>query len=183
MAQDQQRGEGTFEASISALKKLNALGYGKENSGLKLNLVYNPTGAFLPASQCCLEKDYKQKLSDEFGIVFTKLFTITNMPINRFLDYLIVSGNYQGYMEKLVSQFNPAAAQGVMCKNTISVGWDGTLYDCDFNQMLNLPVNHGIPNHIKAFDAYLLNHRKIVTGQHCYGCTAGAGSSCCGTTT
>lgn len=180
---DQQRGEGTFAASISALKKLNALGYGKENSDLKLNLVFNPNGPVLPSSQCCIEKEFRQKLSDEFGIVFTKLFTITNMPINRFLDYLITSGNYQSYMEKLVSKFNPVAAQSVMCRNTISVGWDGTLYDCDFNQMLDLTVDHGAPNNIMSFDTYLLNNRKIVTGQHCYGCTAGAGSSCCGATT
>ncbi|NTV45759.1 MAG: radical SAM/Cys-rich domain protein [Chlorobiales bacterium] len=180
---DAQRGEGTFEASIAAIHKLNALGYGKENTDLKLNLVHNSIGASLPKNQCCLEKEYKEKLLKEFGIVFNSLYTITNMPINRFLDYLIISGNYGSYMETLVSHFNPLAAQSVMCKNTISIGWDGTLYDCDFNQMLDLPVNNGVPNHVKAFDADLLNRRKIVTGQHCYGCTAGAGSSCGGATT
>lgn len=177
---DRQRGEGVFEKSIKAIKILNELGYGEENSGLKFNIVYNPVGAFLPPKQESLERDYKRELWNKFGIVFNNLYTITNMPISRFLDYLIESGNYNGYMERLINAFNPAAAINVMCRNTISVGWDGTLYDCDFNQMLELPVDHGAPKHLKDFSVELLEGRKIVTGQHCYGCTAGAGSSCGG---
>lgn len=177
---DAQRGDGVFERSMKALKMLNDAGFGKEDSGLTLNLVYNPTGAFLPAAQESLEKEFKQKLEKNFGVVFNNLFTITNMPISRFLDYLVTTGNYEGYMEKLAEAFNPAAARGVMCRNTLSVGWDGHLYDCDFNQMLELKVNHGAPNHIKNFDLSKLNKREIVLNQHCYGCTAGAGSSCGG---
>ena len=179
---NKQRGEGVFEKSISAIKKLNALGYGKENSGLIFNLVYNPVGAFLPASQEQLEKDYKRELWNNHKIIFNNLFTITNMPISRFLDYLLQSGNYESYMQKLIDSFNPVAASNVMCKFTLSVGWDGQLYDCDFNQMLELNTDHGSPKHIKDFDFSLLEKRRIVTGQHCYGCTAGAGSSCGGTT-
>ncbi|KER10850.1 MAG: Fe-S oxidoreductase [[Candidatus Thermochlorobacteriaceae] bacterium GBChlB] len=180
---DKQRGEGVFERSIEAMLRLNQLGYGVEGSGLMFNLVYNPVGAFLPPNQASLEADYKRELGKKFGIKFNRLYTITNMPISRFLEYLLVSGNYESYMEKLVSLFNPAAARNVMCRTTISVGWDGTLYDCDFNQMLELTTGAGLPTHIKAFDATLLSKRKIVTGQHCYGCTAGAGSSCGGVTT
>ncbi len=179
---NKQRGEGVFEKSISAIKKLNALGYGKENSGLIFNLVYNPVGAFLPASQEQLEKDYKRELWNNHQVVFNNLFTITNMPISRFLDYLIQSGNFESYMQKLIDSFNPVAASNVMCKFTISVGWDGQMYDCDFNQMLELNTDHGSPKHIKDFDYSLLEKRRIVTGQHCYGCTAGAGSSCGGAT-
>ncbi len=179
---DKQRGEDVFSRSIEAIKRLNALGYGKEESGLIFNLVYNPVGAFLPPNQSSLEKDYKRELSKHHGVVFNRLYTITNMPISRFLDYLLVSGNYEAYMTKLVSLFNPAAAKGVMCRNTISIGWDGYLYDCDFNQMLDLKVGYGAPIHIKDFDVEKLNTRRIVTRQHCYGCTAGAGSSCGGTT-
>jgi len=177
---DRQRGEGVFNASITALKKLNDVGYGHENSGLVLDLVYNPTGAFLPAKQESLEKDYKKELYEKYGIVFNNLYTITNMPINRFLEYLIDSGNYEYYMEKLITAFNPATIKNVMCTNTISVGWDGVLYDCDFNQMLNMTVNHSAPKHIKNFDIKKLDNREIVIGQHCFGCTAGAGSSCGG---
>jgi radical SAM/Cys-rich protein len=177
---DKQRGEGVFAKSMSAMKKLNDLGYGKDDSGLIFNLVYNPVGAFLPPSQTSLEKDYKRELQNKFGVFFNNLFTITNMPISRFLDYLIQTGNYEAYMQKLVDSFNPAAAANVMCKNTLSVSWDGQLYDCDFNQMLELNVNHGAPTHLKDFDAEKLKSRRIITGQHCYGCTAGAGSSCGG---
>ncbi len=179
---DKQRGEDVFSRSIEAIKRLNALGYGKEESGLIFNLVYNPVGAFLPPNQSSLEKDYKRELLKHHGVVFNRLYTITNMPISRFLDYLLVSGNYESYMTKLVSLFNPAAAKGVMCRNTLSIGWDGYLYDCDFNQMLDLKVGYGAPIHIKDFDVAKLSTRKIVTRQHCYGCTAGAGSSCGGAT-
>lgn len=179
---DKQRGNGVFEKSISAIKKLTVLGYGKENSGLILNLVYNPVGAFLPASQEQLEKDYKRELWNNHQVVFNNLYTITNMPISRFLDYLIQSGNYDSYMQRLVDSFNPAAAANVMCRFTISVGWDGQLYDCDFNQMLDLNMDHGAPKHIRDFNFSLIEKRRIVTGQHCYGCTAGAGSSCGGAT-
>jgi radical SAM/Cys-rich protein len=177
---DRQRGEGVFKTSINALRKLNKVGYGKEGTGLMLNLVYNPTGAFLPACQESLERDYKKGLSEKFGVVFNNLYTITNMPISRFLEYLIESGNYDYYMEKLINAFNPAAAKKVMCTNTISIGWDGALYDCDFNQMLEMRVNHTAPNHISNFDIRKLDDREIVIGKHCYGCTAGAGSSCGG---
>jgi radical SAM/Cys-rich protein len=176
---DRQRGDGVFKKSIEALQKLNQLGYGREGSELELNLVYNPSGPSLPPPQEKLEADYKRILSEEFGIVFNRLFTITNMPISRFLDHLLRAGKYGTYMEKLIHAFNPAAAAGVMCRNTISVGWDGRLYDCDFNQMLDLEVSHD-QTHIKNFDAESLNERDIIIGQHCYGCTAGAGSSCQG---
>ncbi len=179
---DRQRGDGVFEKSISAMKILNELGYGKENSDLIFNLVYNPIGAFLPPKQESLEKDYKRELWNKFGLVFNNLYTITNLPISRFLDYLIESGNYESYMNKLISAFNPAAALNVMCRNTISIGWDGQLYDCDFNQMLELPLTNGSPKHIRDFDSFSLSKREIITGQHCFGCTAGSGSSCGGTT-
>ncbi len=176
---DRQRGEGVFESSINALKMLNGVGYGKEDSGLILNLVYNPAGAFLPASQSSLEKEYKQALWNKFNIGFNNLYVITNMPINRYLDYLLTSGNYEKYMQKLADAYNPAAAMNVMCRNTISVGWDGYLYDCDFNQMLELKVSNK-KKHITQFSLDELNQREIVIGQHCYGCTAGSGSSCGG---
>ena len=177
---DAQRGDGVFNDSIKALQMLNEVGYGIENSGLILNLVYNPSGAFLPPPQAGLESDFKRELKQRFNIRFNELFAITNLPVSRFLDYLIVSGNYDEYMEKLVSSFNPLAAQNVMCRSMISIGWDGFLYDCDFNQMLDLKINHDLPDHIKNFNADLLNQREIIINQHCYGCTAGAGSSCGG---
>jgi radical SAM/Cys-rich protein len=177
---DAQRGEGVFEKSIAALRKLNALGYGRNGAGLLLNLIYNPVGAFLPPKQEGIEQQFKRELEQKHGVVFNRLYTITNMPISRFLDFLIASGNYEGYMERLVNAFNPAAAAGVMCRYTISVGWDGELYDCDFNQMLDLRTGFGGPQHIRDFDAAKLNARRIVTGNHCYGCTAGAGSTCGG---
>lgn len=178
---DRQRGKGVFEDSIRALRMLNAVGYGQPDTGLLLNLVYNPAGAFLPSSQEGLKRQFKRVLLDEFGILFNDLYTITNLPISRYLDYLISSGNYDGYMEKLVNAFNPVAAAGVMCRNTISVGWDGFLYDCDFNQMLDLKVASPV-QHLRDFDLGLLNLRSVVVNQHCYGCTAGAGSSCGGAT-
>lgn len=176
---DRQRGNGVFEDSIKALQMLNAVGYGKNETGLILNLVYNPAGAFLPPSQQSLEREYKQALMERYGIEFNSLFAITNLPISRFLDYLLQSGNYESYMEKLVNAYNPVAAANLMCRNTISIGWDGYLYDCDFNQMLELKVNCS-SRHISEFNIMELNEREIVAGQHCYGCTAGAGSSCGG---
>lgn len=176
---DRQRGEGVFDKSIQALKRLNEVGYGREGSGLELDLVYNPAGAFLPAPQVQLEADFKRQLKAAYGIEFNRLYTITNMPISRYLEYLEASGNLEDYLEKLVQSFNPSAAAGVMCRNTISVGWDGTLYDCDFNQQLDLPVA-GSRRHLKDFDSEALSGRDIVIDQHCYGCTAGSGSSCGG---
>jgi radical SAM/Cys-rich protein len=181
MKTDAQRGDGVFEKSIKALQLLNEQGYGTQNSDLVLNLVYNPSGAFLPGSQQELENEFKKKLLEKFGIQFNSLFVITNIPISRFLEYLIRSGNYDAYMEKLVQNFNPAAALGVMCRNTISVGWDGFLYDCDFNQMLELKVDSTL-QHISEWNQDLLTNREIVVKNHCFGCTAGAGSSCGGVT-
>lgn len=180
---DAQRGEGTYDKSMKVLKILNNIGYGKEGTGLQLNLVYNPVGAFLPGDQESLKQQYKERLWKDHGVVFNDLFTITNLPISRYLNFLVTSGNLDEYMEKLVTSFNPAAAEGVMCRNTISIGWDGKLYDCDFNQMLKMKTEKGSPQHIKEWNLKALNNRKIVTNQHCYGCTAGAGSSCGGATT
>ena len=180
---DAQRGDGVFDKSIAAIRILNRLGYGQDGSGLALNLVYNPAGAFLPPKQEPTEALFKRELSTRFGIMFKRLYTITNMPISRFLEFLIESGNYAGYMDRLADAFNPAAAAGVMCRTTLSVGWDGRLYDCDFNQMLDLPVDHGAPSHIRHFDPAQLHRRRIVTSNHCYGCTAGSGSSCSGAVT
>jgi radical SAM/Cys-rich protein len=176
---DAQRGEGVFQRSLEALRKLNEAGYGQPGTGLVLNLVYNPTGAFLPAPQRSLEADFRAELGKRHGIVFNLLHTITNMPISRFLEFLIRTGNYERYMEKLTQAFNPAAAAGVMCRYTLSVGWDGTLYDCDFNQMLDLPLENGYSRHIRDLDPEIVSRRLIVMGEHCYGCTAGSGS-CCG---
>lgn len=179
---DAQRGAGVFDKSIQALKNLNALGYGRENSALRLDLVYNPVGAFLPPAQRAIEADFKRELARRHGIVFNSLYTITNMPISRFLDFLLRSGNYDRYMEKLINAYNPVAAEGVMCRYTLSIGWDGTLYDCDFNQMLDLALGFAAPVHIRDFNTALLDRRRISVGQHCYGCTAGSGSSCGGVT-
>lgn len=176
---DRQRGDGVFEDSIKALQMLNEVGYGKEGSGLTLNLVYNPAGAFMPPPQEALEKEYKHALKERYGIEFNSLFAITNLPISRYLDYLLQSGNYEKYMEKLVNAYNPVAAANVMCRNTISISWDGYLYDCDFNQMLDLKVD-GPSKHISQFDTGALTGRSIVVNQHCFGCTAGSGSSCGG---
>jgi radical SAM/Cys-rich protein len=176
---DRQRGEGVYEKSIEALRRLNAVGYGRPG-GPTLTLVYNPVGPSLPPAQATLETAYRRELAERHGIVFTRLFTITNMPISRFLDDLLQSGRYDAYMEKLIAAFNPTAAAGVMCRTTLSVGWDGRLFDCDFNQMLDLPTGAGLPRHIRDFDERRLAERSIVIGQHCYGCTAGVGSGCQG---
>jgi radical SAM/Cys-rich protein len=177
---DAQRGEGVFESSLEALRRLNAAGYGR-GGRLVLNLVHNPVGAFLPGDQHSLERDYKRELQARHGILFDRLYTITNMPISRFLDHLERTGNLQRYMELLVSSFNPRAADGVMCRTYLSVGWDGTLYDCDFNQMLAMPTNHGAPQTLGALlAAGGALPRRVMTDRHCFGCTAGAGSSCAG---
>ncbi|MEI6756465.1 MAG: arsenosugar biosynthesis radical SAM (seleno)protein ArsS [Chlorobium sp.] len=177
---DAMRGTGVFDRSIAALKLLNSIGYGKEESGLELNLVYNPGGPSLPGEQQQLEKEYRQKLLNQFGIVFSHLYTITNMPISRFLNELLENGTYCNYMTLLAKSYNPLALDNLMCKTTLSVGWDGTLYDCDFNQMLHLKVSKPAPQNIKEFNEEKLRNRHIILGQHCYGCTAGAGSSCKG---
>lgn len=176
---DKQRGDGVFDKSIKALQMLNDVGYGKPDSNLKLDLVYNPSGAFLPTDQKTLEKDFKKALKEDFDIDFHSLFAITNLPISRFLDYLIASDNYEDYMYALIEAFNPDAVANVMCTNTISVSYDGWLYDCDFNQMLGLKVASK-ENHISMFNEKSLTNRTILISQHCYGCTAGAGSSCQG---
>lgn len=178
---DKQRGTGVFRDSIKALQMLNEVGYGIDGTGLILNLVYNPSGIGIPGDQMSLEKDYKKVLKDQFNLEFTNLYTITNLPISRFLEYLIASGNYEAYMQKLVDAYNPIAAENVMCRNTLSVSWDGFMYDCDFNQMLDLKVD--VPKtHVSEFDMKALAERNIIVNQHCYGCTAGAGSSCGGAT-
>ncbi|MEQ6119792.1 arsenosugar biosynthesis radical SAM (seleno)protein ArsS [Reichenbachiella sp. MALMAid0571] len=179
---DSQRGEGVFGKSIKALNMLNEIGYGIDNSGLKLNLVFNPSGAFLPGDQKQLENEFKRRLKNDHNIDFNELYAITNLPISRFLDYLVNTGNYEEYMLKLIDAFNPSAAIGVMCRNTISISWDGYLYDCDFNQMLDLKLDGETPKHIKDFDVEKLESREIILNNHCYGCTAGAGSSCGGAT-
>ena len=178
---DKQRGDGVFDISIQALKELNAVGYGMPDSKLRLDLVYNPSGAFLPGDQSSMESEFKKALLEEFGIHFHNLFAITNLPISRFLDYLIASDNYEDYMYQLVDAYNHKAVANVMCTNTISVSWDGHLYDCDFNQMLELKVASPV-NHISTYNEEILNDRDIVISQHCFGCTAGAGSSCQGAT-
>lgn len=177
---DKQRGNGTFKSVINIMRQLNDKGYGNKDSDLLLHLVHNPVGAFLPGSQGSLEHDYKQWLKEKYDVVFNTLFCIANMPLGRYLDYLIESDNYEDYMETLVRAYNPCAVENVMCKNTISVAWDGRLYDCDFNQMLNLPVSDSSISHIEAFDCNKLSQRTIVTHNHCFGCTAGSGSSCQG---
>src|SRR5690606_6720257 len=176
---DRQRGKGVFEKSLEALRSLNEVGYGIEGTGLRLDLVYNPSGAFLPTDQVALENDFKKALLEDFGIRFNRLFCITNLPISRFLEYLLVSGNFEEYMQALVDAFNPASVQQLMCLNTLSVGWDGSLFDCDFNQMLEMRTDSAV-DHISNFNEELLQGRNIRISQHCYGCTAGAGSSCQG---
>lgn len=180
---DAQRGNHAFKRSIDILGRLNALGYGKPDPRLQLTLVYNPIGPVLPPRQPQLEEDYRRELATRYGIRFTRLITITNMPIGRFLNQLLKSGKYDQYMEALITAYNPAAAAGVMCRTTLSVDWEGRLYDCDFNQMLGVTVRHGLPQNIRDFDPDALANRLITTGQHCYGCTAGAGSGCRGAIT
>ena len=176
---DRQRGEGVFESSIEALRRLNAAGYGRDRK-LRLVLVTNPVGAFLPAPQAPLEAEWKREMKRLWDVDFDALYTITNMPISRYLEWLLESRNLAGYLQRLVTAFNPGAAQGVMCRNTLSVAWDGRLHDCDFNQMLDLSTGFGAPTSIHDFDLARLATRRIVTGRHCFGCTAGAGSSCGG---
>jgi len=181
---DAQRGSGVFGKSIEAMRRLNAAGYGAEWSGLVLDLVYNPVGPYLPAAQAALEADYKRELKAKFGLAFNRLYTITNMPINRFRLHLEKAGQLEAYMDKLLAAFNPAAAEGVMCRSLISVGHDGRIYDCDFNQMLELRASDrgGRPLSIFDFDFDAALRRHIAFGEHCLGCTAGAGSSCGGAT-
>ena len=177
---DHMRGEGVFDHSIKALKLLNSLGYGVEKSALELNLVYNPEGPSLPGTQQQLEQEYRKRLFEDHGILFSHLYTITNMPISRFLNDLLENGHYCEYMTLLAENYNALSVQNLMCRTTVSVGWDGTLYDCDFNQMLHLPLVKSAPQHISKFNEAILSNRRIIVGQHCYGCTAGAGSSCHG---
>ena len=183
---DAQRGDGVYEKSIQALRLLNDAGYGRDGSGLVLNLVHNPVGAFLPAKQPAVEAQFRKELLRRHGITFNRLYTITNMPISRFLEFLLDSGNYEDYMQRLANAFNPAAAAGVMCRYTLSIGWDGRLYDCDFNQMLDVPIGDPRLRHVRDITPArltVLHSRAIVTGNHCYGCTAGGGSSCGGSVT
>jgi len=179
---NRQRGSGAFTRIIQAMRLLNQKDYGREERSLVLNIMHNPVGAYLPGAQKALEAEYKKRLFTEHGVVFNRLFCITNMPVGRYLEYLLNSGNFEDYMAGLCEAYNPLAAENVMCRSTISVGWDGTLYDCDFNQMLGLRVNHGMPDMIMDFNIEKLRSRKIVIGNHCYGCTAGIGSSCQGAT-
>jgi radical SAM/Cys-rich protein len=174
-----QRGEGVFDGSIKALQVLNALGYGVFVD-LPLHLVYNPTGAFLPPPQAELEADYKRELKNHFGIEFNKLYTITNLPIGRFASYLRHNDKLAEYMELLISAFNPRTVDGLMCRDTISVGWRGEVYDCDFNQQLGMQWENGRPIFLWDIDPDTIDNREIMTGDHCFGCTAGAGSSCGG---
>jgi radical SAM/Cys-rich protein len=178
---DRQRGKGIFEAIIRIMRKLNQKGYGQPDSNLLLHLVYNPVGAYLPGAQEALAHEYRQRLTDEHGVIFNQLFCLTNCPVGRYLEYLIETDNYEEYMTELINAFNWSALESVMCRTTLSVGWDGKLYDCDFNQMLALSVNHGAPAHIDIFNFDQLRKRQIVVANHCYACTAGAGSSCQGT--
>ncbi len=170
-----------FDKSVEAIKRLNAVGYGIENKDLILNLVYNPVGAFLPPPQAAIEADFKREMKTRYDLHFNNLYTITNMPIARFLDYLRRSGNEEKYMQKLVQAFNPSAVEGLMCRNTLSVDWTGKLFDCDFNQMLEMPVSEELAQTIFNFTPGNFFGREIKTAAHCFGCTAGAGSSCGGT--
>jgi radical SAM/Cys-rich protein len=179
---DNQRGQGTFEKSIEALHRLNAVGYGKGNPKRRLTLMSNPVGAFLAGNQAKMEQEWKAGLLKNHGVTFDRLIALNNMPISRFLEWLEESGNLEGYLELLVNSFNPATVSGLMCRNTLSISWDGRLFDCDFNQMLDLEVQSPPEqrSHIRDFHPNWLAQRQIVTGRHCFGCTAGAGSSCGG---
>lgn len=174
---DRVRGSGAFSKSIAALRRLNSLGYGGDSAGRLLNLVYNPPGAFLPPGQSGLEEQYRSQLLNSSGVSFNRLFTFTNMPIGRFRDFLLRSGNYEKYLQKLSGAFNPHTLDGLMCRRLVSVAWDGALYDCDFNQALGVHVNEGVPGHITEFDCHALSGRSIAIGEHCFGCTAGQGST------
>lgn len=193
---DAQRGDGTWERSIEALKQLNAVGYGQGDLARRLTLMHNPAGAFLPGGQASMEREWKAGLLRTTGVTFDRLIALNNMPISRFLEWLIETGNLDSYMAKLTSAFNPAAIAGLMCRNTLSVGWDGRLYDCDFNQMLAMPVHpekwaetaeggsdpFSRSASVWDFDYTALRARRVQVGRHCFGCTAGAGSSCGGAT-
>ncbi|MDH3528809.1 MAG: arsenosugar biosynthesis radical SAM protein ArsS [Acidobacteriota bacterium] len=178
---DAQRGNGVFEKSIEALRRLNSVGYGTDGSGLVLDLVYNPVGAYLPPEQKSIEADFKRELAARHNVVFNNLYTITNMPIARYLDWLRSSKNEDAYMQKLINAFNPATVEGLMCRNTLSVEWRGNLFDCDFNQMLEIGVAKNVGQKIEQFEPSQFEGRQIMTNSHCFGCTAGAGSSCGGT--
>ncbi|HEX9112926.1 MAG TPA: arsenosugar biosynthesis radical SAM (seleno)protein ArsS [Nitrospirota bacterium] len=174
---DRVRGGGTFRKSIEALRTLNALGYGMESAGPSLSLVYNPQGMFLAPAQCSLEAEYKRELKDRFNVSFTRLYTFTNMPIGRFRDFLVRTGNLEKYLNKLSAAFNPGTLDGIMCRHLVNVGWDGSLFDCDFNQILGQKTVADVPHHIDRFDFAALAERAIAVDDHCYGCTAGQGSS------
>jgi radical SAM/Cys-rich protein len=179
---DKQRGKGTFDLSIQALQLFNALGYGQTGSDLVLNLVYNPVGPHLPPAQSKLEHDYKRELSEKFGIVFNRLYCLSNMPITRYETHLKLRGEYNAYVELLEQSFNAATLDQVMCRNLISIGWEGLVYDCDFNQMLDLPLrdSEGQPLKIETLSIEQVEQHEIIVGNHCYACTAGSGSSCGG---
>lgn len=178
---DRQRGRGVFGRSIEAIRALNRVGYARPGTGLVLDLVYNPQGITIPGNQAALEIDYKLTLKEEYDLDFDRLYCITNLPISRFLESLSQSDQLVEYMNKLLDAFNPGAVEGLMCRNTVSVAWDGRLHDCDFNQMLELTTGRDAPSHIDDFNLAQLTGREIVVHQHCYGCTAGSGSSCQGT--
>jgi radical SAM/Cys-rich protein len=179
---DAQRGDGVYERSLRALRVLNAAGYGRGDPRRRLTLVSNPAGAFLGASQASVEREWREGLARNCGVTFDRLFVLNNMPISRFLEWLQDSGNLEGYLQRLSNAFNPAAVDGVMCRTTLSVGWDGRLYDCDFNQMLELELHEDAGRHVRDFDEDAWRRRRIATARHCFGCTAGAGSSCGGQT-
>ena len=176
---DEQRGDGVFDKSIAALQKLNALGYGSREH-LNLNLVYNPVGAHLPGAQAELEADYRRELKAHFGIVFNHLYTITNLPISRFAAFLRREGKLEAYQQLLINSFNPASVAGLMCRSTLNIGWRGEVYDCDFNQMLDMQWRNEKPLYLWDIELHQVDNRPILTGEHCFGCTAGTGSSCGG---
>ena len=177
---DRMRGPGVFHKSLEALHRLNRVGYGAPGSDLQLHLMYNPGGAYLPPQQGVLEDRFQRELKGRYGIAFNRLYTLLNMPIGRFKEYLKGSRNYERYMGKLKASFNPATVTGLMCRNLLSVSWEGRLFDCDFNQALDLPLTADLPQTIWEFNLPSLEHRTIHLDDHCYGCTAAAGSSCGG---